>query len=76
MLQLQLFETYAHFFTSMEQQLQNKEFPVLLFKNITKRKDVKEKIFRTTQSTFITMLRTDATQSLKKITSSTNVVSI
>jgi hypothetical protein len=76
MFQLQLFETYEHFFTSIEQQLQNREFPVLLFKNITKRKDVKEKIFRTTQSTFITVLRTDAAQSLKKITSSTNVVSI
>ena len=76
MFQLQLFETYEHFVTSIEQQLQNREFPMLLFKNITKRKDVKEKIFCTTQSTFIIVLRTDAAQSLKKITSSTNVVSI
>jgi len=47
MLQLQLFETYEHLFTSMEQQLQKGEFPIIVFKNITKRKYVKENILCT-----------------------------
>jgi hypothetical protein len=48
----------------------------MLFKNITKRRDIKEKVFHTTQSTFITTIRTEAVEDLKKITRSTNVVSI
>jgi hypothetical protein len=76
MWQLQLFETYAHFFSSIEQQLQKGKFPIMLFKNITKRRDIKEKVFRITQSTFITTLRTKAVEDLKKTAHSTNVVSI
>jgi hypothetical protein len=60
----------------MEQQLQTGKFPIMLFKNITKRRDIKEKVFLTTQSTFITELRTKVVEDLKKITRSTNVVSI
>jgi hypothetical protein len=44
------------FFSSMEQQLQKGKFPIMLFKNITKKRDVKERIFRTTQATFVTEL--------------------
>jgi hypothetical protein len=48
----------------------------MLFKNITKRRDIKEKVFHTMQSTFITELGTEVVEDLKKITRSTNVVSI
>jgi hypothetical protein len=71
-----LFETYGHFFASLEQQLQTGKFPIFLFKNITRRRDAKEKVFHTTQSTFITKLTTKAVKDLKKLTGSTNVVSI
>jgi hypothetical protein len=45
----------------------------MLFKNITKKRDVRERIFRTTQATFVTKLRVDIIQDLKKLTSSTTV---
>jgi hypothetical protein len=76
MLQLQLFDTYSNLFSSMEQQLHKGQFPLILFKNITKKRDVKERIFRTTQATFVTELRTDIVQDLKKLTRSTTVVCI
>jgi hypothetical protein len=76
MLQLQLFDTYSNLFYSMEQQLHKGKFPLMLFKNITKKRDVKERIFHTTQATFVTELRTYIVHDLKKITSSTNVVCI
>jgi hypothetical protein len=76
MLQLQLFDTYSNLFSSMEQQLHKGKFPLMLFKNITKKRDVKERIFRTTQATFVTELRADIVQDLKKLTSSTTVVRI
>jgi hypothetical protein len=71
-----MFETYGHFFASLEQQLQTWKFLIFLFKNITKRRDVKEKVFRTRQSTFITKFTTKAIKDMKKLTGSTNVVSI
>jgi hypothetical protein len=71
-----LFETFAPFFSSIEEQLQKGKFPIILFKNITKRRDIKERVFRTTQSTFMTALRTEAVEDLKKISRSTNVVSV
>jgi hypothetical protein len=58
MLQLQLFDTYSNLFSSMEQQLHKGKFPLMLLKNITKKRDVKERIFRTTQATFVTELQT------------------
>ena len=76
MLQLQLFDTYSNLFSSMEQQLHKGQFPLMLFKNITKKRDVKERIFRTTQVTFVTKLRTNIVQDLNKLTSSTTVVRI
>jgi hypothetical protein len=54
MLQLQLFDTYSNLFSPMEQQLHKGKFPLILFKNITNKRDVKERIFRTTQATFAT----------------------
>jgi hypothetical protein len=48
----------------------------MLFKNITKKRDVKEKVFRATQPTFITDLRTYIVDDLKKLTCSRTVVSI
>jgi hypothetical protein len=76
MLQLQLFDTYPNLFSSMEQQLHKGKFPLMLFKNITKKRDVKERIFRTTQATFVVELRTYIVQDLKKLTSSTTIVCI
>jgi predicted deacylase len=76
MLQLQLFDTYSNLFSSMEQQLHKGKFPLMLFKNITKKRDVRERIFRTTQATFVTELRADIVQDLKKLASSTTVVHI
>jgi hypothetical protein len=76
MLQLQLFDTYSNLFSSMEQQLHKGQFPLMLFKNITKKRDVREMIFRTTQATFVTELRADIVQDLKKLASSTTVVRI
>jgi hypothetical protein len=60
----------------MEQQLQTGKFSIILFKNITKRRGIKEKVFRTTQSTFITTLKTEVVEDLEKITHSTIFVSI
>jgi hypothetical protein len=48
----------------------------MLFKNITKKRDVRERIFRTTQATFVIELRADIVEDLKKIASSTTVVRI
>jgi hypothetical protein len=76
MLQLQLFDTYSNLFSSMEQQLHKGKFPLMLFKNITKKRDVKQRIFHTTQATFVTELRTNIVQDLKKLTSSTTFVRI
>ena len=76
MVQLQLFDTYADLFFSMEQQLHKEKFPILLLKNITKKKYVKEMVFRTTQVTFVTKLQIDIVQDLKKLTKSTTVVCI
>ena len=76
MLQLQFFDTYSNMFSSMEQQLHKGKFPLMLFKNITKKIYVKERIFRTTQATFVTELWTGIVQDLKKLTSWTTVVRI
>jgi hypothetical protein len=76
MVQLQLFDTYANLFSSMEQQLHKGKFSIMLLKNIMKKRDVKERIFCTTQATFLTELRTNIVQDLKKLTSSTTVVHI
>jgi hypothetical protein len=48
----------------------------MLLKNITKKRDGKERIFCTTQSTFVTELRAYIVHDLKKINSSTTVVRI
>jgi hypothetical protein len=76
MLQLQLFDTYSNLFSSMEQQLHKGKFPLMLFKNITKKRDVRERIFRTTQTTFVLELRSDIAHDLKKLARSTTVVRI
>jgi hypothetical protein len=76
MLQLQLFDTYSNLFSSMEQQLHKGQFPLMLFKNITKKRDVRERIFHTTQATFVIELRPDIAQDLKKLARSTTVVRI
>lgn len=47
-----------------------------LFKNIAKKRDLRENILHTTQSTFITELQTDAVHDMKKLINSTTVVSI
>jgi hypothetical protein len=76
MLQLQLFDTYSDLFSSIEQQLHRGQIPLMLFKNITKKRDARERIFRTTQATFVTELRADIVEDLKKLASSTTVVRI
>ena len=60
----------------MEQQLHKGKFPLMLLKNITNKRDVKERIFCTTQATFVTELWSYIVQHLKKLTSSTIVVRI
>jgi hypothetical protein len=60
----------------MEKKLHRGQIPLMLFKNITKKKDVRERIFRTTQATFVTELRGDIVQDLKKLASSTTIVRI
>jgi hypothetical protein len=60
----------------MEEQLHKGKFPLMLFKNITKKRDVRERIFHTTQVTFVTELRADIVQDLKKLTRSTIFVRI
>lgn len=75
-LQLQLFDTYEQFFLSMEKQLQKGHFPLILFKNLTKKVNTKETIFRASKSTFMTELNTDALNNLRKLTTSTYAVSI
>jgi len=59
MLQLQFFDTYSKKKSSMEQQLHRGKIPLILFKNITKKRDVRERIFQTTQATFVTELQVD-----------------
>jgi len=60
----------------MEKQLQKGDFPLILFKNLTKKVNTKETIFRASKSTFMTELNTDAVNNLKKLTTSTHAVSI
>jgi hypothetical protein len=60
----------------MEQQLHRGQIPLMLLKNITKKKDAREMIFRTTQSTFVTELRGDTVKDPEKLDSSTIVVRI
>jgi hypothetical protein len=76
MLQLQLFDTYSDLFSSMEQQLHKGKVPLMLFKNITKKRDVRERIFWTTQATFVIELQADIVHDMKKLASSTTVVRI
>jgi hypothetical protein len=76
MLQLQLFDTYSNFFSSMEQPLHRGKIPLMLFKNITTKRDVIERIFQTTQEMSVTELRGDIVQDLKKLARSTIVVHI
>ena len=76
MLQLQLFDTYSNLFSSIEHQLHRGQIPRMLFKNITKKRDAREMIFRTTQATFVTELRADIVEDMKKLASSTIVVRI
>ena len=45
MSQLQLFETFAPIFNHVQQQLENMHFPILLFKTIARRREIKEKAF-------------------------------
>ena len=52
------------------------QFPLMLFKNITKKRDVRERIFPTTQTTFVTELRADIVEDMKKLASSITVVRI
>jgi hypothetical protein len=60
----------------MEKQLHRGQIPLMLFKNSTKKRDVRERIFWTTQVTFVTELRVDIVHDLKKLASSTTVVHI
>jgi hypothetical protein len=60
----------------MEQQLHKGQIPLMLFKNITKKRDVRERIFQTTLTTFVTELRADIVQDMQKLASSTTVVHI
>jgi hypothetical protein len=76
MLQLQLFDTYSNLFSSMEKQLHKGQIPLMLFKYITKKMDVRERIFQTAQTTFVTKLREYIVHDLKKVASSTNFVRI
>ena len=76
MLQLQLFDTYSDLFSLMKQQLHRGQIPLMLLKNITKKKDARERIFRTTQAMFVTELRGDRVEDLEKLASSTIVVRI
>jgi hypothetical protein len=76
MLQLQLFDTYSYLFSSMEQQLHRGQIPLMLFKNITKKMDSRERILQTNHATFVTELRADIVENLKKLASSTTVVRI
>jgi hypothetical protein len=76
MLQLQLFNTYSDLFSSMEQQFHRGKIPLMLFKNITKKRDARERIFHTTQATFVTELQADIVEDLKKLASCTTIVRI
>jgi len=60
----------------MEQQLHKGQIPLMLFKNITKKRYVRERIFRTNQAMFVTELRAYIVEDLKKIASSATVVHI
>ena len=71
-----MFDSYSNLFSSMEQQLHKGKIPIMLFKNITKKRDVRERIFWTTQATFVTELRADIVEDLRKLAISTTVVGI
>jgi len=60
----------------MEQQLHRGKITLMLFKNITKKKDGRESIFWTTQEMFVIELREDIVEDLEKLASSTIVVCI
>jgi hypothetical protein len=60
----------------MEQQLHKGQFPLMLLKNIAKKMDVRERIFRTTHEPFVIELQANIVQDLKKLASSTTVVRI
>ena len=74
--QLQLFKTFAPLFNQIEQQLHKVDLPIMLFKNISRRKEMKKRTLRTIQLTFIIELKTKAIQDLKKLIDSTIHVSI
>jgi hypothetical protein len=57
----------------MEQQLHKGKIPLMLLKNIAKKMDVRERIFRTTQEPFVIELQENIVQDLKKLASSTTV---
>ena len=57
-MQLYLSPSFAVELDSIEKQLSKKEFPILLFKNVVKRKEVQPGTLDTSQSTFIIPLRT------------------
>jgi hypothetical protein len=76
MLQLQLFDMYSDLFLSMEQHLHKGKIPLMLFKNITKKRDVIERIFRKTQETFVIELQEDIVDDLRKLASFTTFVHI
>jgi hypothetical protein len=76
MLQLQFFDTYSNLFSLIKQQLKKGNIPLMLFKNITKKKDVRERIFQTTQTTFVTELQAYIVEDMKKLACSTTVVHI
>ena len=65
MSQLQLFETFTTLFNQVEQQLQIGHFPILLFKNIERRREIKENAFRKTQSTFIIEMNTQIAKDIR-----------
>jgi hypothetical protein len=60
----------------MEQQLHRGKIPLMFFKNITKKRDARERIFQTTHATFVIELPADIVEDLKKLASSTTVVRI
>jgi hypothetical protein len=60
----------------MEQKLHRGQIPLMLFKNITKKKDARERIFRTTKAMFVIELREDILEDLEKLASSKIVVRI
>ena len=74
-MQLQLFETFAPLYDEIEQELQKGHLPIMLFKNITNRKELRDRTLRTTQATFITKLNAEAAEELRKLNPPTFSVS-